>query len=87
MDRKKLISLLMSAAMAFSAVTTTAAQAEANLASVPGTISSLKTVDTTAGANITWELSGGTLYLKGSGAMYNYDMASYVPWYEKPNLS
>lgn len=34
------------------------------------------------GDNLTWELKqNGSLYIKGEGAMYNYDTIDYPPWY------
>ncbi len=80
---KRTISLLLGAALGITmTISPMSANAELDMPQLAA-----DSVNTAAsgkcGENLTWELSGGTLTISGSGDMYTWDTAEYVPWYNQ----
>lgn len=79
---KAILCLLLSAGM-FSSLAAYPAASAAEF-NPPVIVSDTVTVDRsgTCGTNANWTLSGGTLTISGSGDMVNWELVTYVPWYQ-----
>lgn len=82
---KKILSVITSAVLCFSAAAMPCVSA-AQLSMPEGVVSDCKTdASGECGDNVTWNLSGGTLTISGSGAMVEWTNAKYVPWKDHIN--
>ena len=80
---KKMIALLLSAAMCFTAVTSSAVTAaQANLPTAAAAQESKTANSGSFGQGLTWSIDNGKLTISGSGKMPTYTSASYTPWYD-----
>ncbi len=80
---KRTISLLLGAALGIT-MTISPMSANAELDMPQLAADSVNTATSgKCGENLTWELSGGTLTISGSGDMYTWETAEYVPWYNQ----
>ena len=77
---KKILSVITSAVLCFSAAAMPCVSA-AQLSTPVGVVSENKTdASGTCGTNVSWTLSGGTLTISGSGKMVEWQSSSVVPW-------
>ena len=77
---KKILSVITSAVLCFSAAAMPCVSA-AQLSTPVGVVSENKTdASGTCGTNVSWTLSGGTLTISGSGKMVEWQTTKYVPW-------
>ena len=80
---KRTISLLLGAALGIT-MTISPMSANAELEMPQLAVDSVNTASSgKCGENLTWELNGGTLTISGSGDMYTWDTAEYVPWHNQ----
>ena len=78
-----MIALLLSAAMCFTAVTSSAVTAaQANLPTAAAAQESKTANSGSFGQGLTWSIDNGKLTISGSGKMPTYTSASYTPWYD-----
>ena len=86
-QKEEIMKKLLSIALAGLMCVTSASYVPVTAADVTfdySAVESLNTADSgQCGDNLTWNLSGGTLTISGSGDMYSWDTAEYVPWHDR----
>ncbi|MCD7782890.1 MAG: leucine-rich repeat domain-containing protein, partial [Firmicutes bacterium] len=82
LSKKKLLSFILALIMCIGVIPSEVFSSVAEYIMTVVAATDDVTASGTCGANLTWALtSDGTLTISGTGEMYNYNKASYVPWY------